>query len=176
MERIWHRCYIEELHHYVVPAQGYEGRSGCTVQWIYSDLQGSSSRKIPCSLREQQQCGPTFQRLCTIRIRQEGMYRLPVEEAKKLLPQIPVHPISYKDAEPLLRTLTRNVVPSNSSFRGGLKFSYGIQMADDPREVEVSCTNELYVTDVYNLMGVIKGSTYPDELVLLGNHRDASQT
>lgn len=43
MERIWHRCYIEELHHYVVPAQGYEGRSGCTVQWIYSDLQGSSS-------------------------------------------------------------------------------------------------------------------------------------
>ena len=33
----------------------------------------------------------------------EGMYRLPKEEAKKLLPQIPVHPISYKDAEPLLR-------------------------------------------------------------------------
>ena len=32
------------------------------------------------------------------------------------------------------RTLTRDVVPSNSSFRGGLKFSYGIQMAeDDPR-------------------------------------------
>ena len=30
-----------------------------------------------------------------------------------------------------------------------------------PREVEVNCTNELYVTDVYNLMGVIKGSTHP---------------
>lgn len=33
----------------------------------------------------------------------EGMYRLPKEIAKELLPQIPVHPISYKDAEPLLR-------------------------------------------------------------------------
>ena len=33
----------------------------------------------------------------------EGMYRLPKKEAEKLLPQIPTHPISYKDAEPLLR-------------------------------------------------------------------------
>ena len=33
----------------------------------------------------------------------EGMYRLPKEETEKLLPQIPTHPISYKDAEPLLR-------------------------------------------------------------------------
>ena len=30
-----------------------------------------------------------------------------------------------------------------------------------PREIEVNCTNELYVTDVYNLMGVIQGSTHP---------------
>lgn len=104
----------------------------------------------------------------------EGMYRLPKEEAKKLLPQIPVHPISYKDAEPLLKILTRDVVLPNSSFQGDLNFSYGMQMQeDDPRDVEVNCTNELYVTDVYNLMGVIKGSTHPDELVLLGNHRDA---
>lgn len=104
----------------------------------------------------------------------EGMYRLPKEEAKKLLPQIPVHPISYKDAEPLLRTLVRNVVASNSSFQGGLSFSYGIEMAEnDTREVLLNVTNELYETDVYNVMGVIKGSTYPDELVLLGNHRDA---
>lgn len=33
----------------------------------------------------------------------EGMYRLPKEEAEKLLPQIPVHPIGYKDAYPLLK-------------------------------------------------------------------------
>ena len=33
----------------------------------------------------------------------EGMYRIPKEDAEKLLPQIPTHPISYKDAEPLLR-------------------------------------------------------------------------
>jgi len=104
----------------------------------------------------------------------EGMYRLPKEKAKELLPQIPVHPISYKDAEPLLRTLVRKVVASNSSFQGGLNFSYGIEMAeDDNREVLLNVTNELYKTDVYNVMGVIKGSTHPDELVLLGNHRDA---
>ncbi|XP_078359878.1 glutamate carboxypeptidase 2-like isoform X1 [Oculina patagonica] len=104
----------------------------------------------------------------------EGMYRLPKEEAKKLLPQIPVHPISYKDAEPLLRTLVRNVVLANSSFQGGLNFPYGIQMAEnDAREVLLNVTNELFEADVYNVMGVIKGSTHPDELVLLGNHRDA---
>ena len=33
----------------------------------------------------------------------EGMYRLPKEEAEKLLPQIPVQPIGYKDAYPLLK-------------------------------------------------------------------------
>ena len=33
----------------------------------------------------------------------EGMYRLTKEEAEKLLPQIPVHPIGYKDAYPLLK-------------------------------------------------------------------------
>ncbi|XP_066030885.1 N-acetylated-alpha-linked acidic dipeptidase 2-like [Pocillopora verrucosa] len=85
------------------------------------------------------------------------MYRLPVEEAKKLLPQFPVNPISYKDAEPLLRTLTRDVVPSNSSFRGGLKFSYGIQMAeDDPRHVVLVHSPTIY----YNWYGGVVYAIY----------------
>lgn len=103
----------------------------------------------------------------------EGMYRLPKEEAEKLLPQIPVHPIGYKDAYPLLKTLVGNL-PPNASFQGGLNFSYGVEMAEnDTRMVHLNVSNENYVTDVYNVVGVIKGSTHPDELVLLGNHRDA---
>ncbi|CAH3021074.1 unnamed protein product [Porites evermanni] len=102
----------------------------------------------------------------------EGMYRLPKEEAEKLLPQIPTHPISYKDAEPLLRTLVGGLPAED--FQGGLNFTYGIQMADnDTREVLLNVSNENYPADVYNVVGVIKGSTHPDELVMLGNHRDA---
>ena len=59
-----------------------------------------------------------------------------------------------------------------SSFRVGWIFwqSFGASVAfvlirfvfpHSPREIEVNCTNELYVTDVYNLMGVIQGSTHP---------------
>lgn len=33
-----------------------------------------------------------------------------------------------------------------------------------PREVLLNVTNELYETDVYNVMGIIKGSTYPGKL------------
>lgn len=103
----------------------------------------------------------------------EGMYRLPKEEAEKLLPQIPVHPIGYKDAYPLLKTLVGKL-PPNASFQGHLNFSYGVKMADnDSRQILLNVSNENYLADVYNVVGVIKGSTHPDELVMLGNHRDA---
>ncbi|XP_068744539.1 glutamate carboxypeptidase 2-like [Montipora capricornis] len=103
----------------------------------------------------------------------EGMYRLPKEEAEKLLPQIPVHPIGYKDAYPLLKTLVGEL-PPNASFQGRLNFSYGVKMADDDsREILLNVSNENYLADVYNVVGVMKGSTHPDELVMLGNHRDA---
>lgn len=103
----------------------------------------------------------------------EGMYRLPKEEAEKLLPQIPVHPIGYKDAYPLLKTLVGEL-PPNASFKGHLNLSYGVKMADnDSRQILLNVSNENYLADVYNVVGVIKGSTHPDELVMLGNHRDA---
>jgi len=103
----------------------------------------------------------------------EGMYRLPKEEAEKLLPQIPVQPIGYKDAYPLLKTLVGEL-PSSPSFQGALNFTYGVEMAENgTRTVLLNVTNENYDADVYNVVGVIEGTTHPDELVMLGNHRDA---
>ncbi|KAK2563784.1 N-acetylated-alpha-linked acidic dipeptidase 2 [Acropora cervicornis] len=105
--------------------------------------------------------------------RKEGMYRLPKEEAEKLLPQIPVQPIGYKDAYPLLKTLVGEL-PSSPSFQGALNFTYGVEMAENgTRTVLLNVTNENYDADVYNVVGVIEGTTHPDELVMLGNHRDA---
>ncbi|KAK3754392.1 hypothetical protein QZH41_011181 [Actinostola sp. cb2023] len=102
----------------------------------------------------------------------DGIYRLPMEEAKKDLPQIPVQPMSYQDAEPLLRMLKGSV--NNPSWQGGLPFTYGVEMDEhDTRVVTVNVSTVLKQKDVYNVIGTIRGSVEPDSLVLLGNHRDA---
>ncbi|EDO43722.1 predicted protein [Nematostella vectensis] len=101
-----------------------------------------------------------------------GIYRLPMDEAKKELPQIPVQPISYRDAIPLLRMLRGSV--NDSSFQGALPLTYGIEMdPSDNRTVTLTVNTVLQRKVVTNVIGTIRGKQEPDKLVLLGNHRDA---
>ncbi|XP_048578817.1 N-acetylated-alpha-linked acidic dipeptidase 2 [Nematostella vectensis] len=101
-----------------------------------------------------------------------GIYRLPMDEAKKELPQIPVQPISYRDAIPLLRMLRGSV--KDSSFQGALPLTYGIEMdPSDNRTVTLTVNTVLQRKVVTNVIGTIRGKQEPDKLVLLGNHRDA---
>jgi N-acetylated-alpha-linked acidic dipeptidase len=85
------------------------------------------------------------------------------------LVKIPVLPISYHDAEPLLRSLEGQVAPE--SWRGALPFTYHV----GPGKTKVHLRLEFNwdLVPCYDVIGTIKGSQYPDEWVIRGNHHDA---
>ncbi|RMZ68484.1 glutamate carboxypeptidase ii [Pyrenophora seminiperda CCB06] len=105
-----------------------------------------------------------------------GCPRQPVDHA---MPHIPSLPISYLDALPLLRALNGHG-PKASSFEkhwhgGGLDYK-GVEynVGPSPDNVVLNLVNEQeYVTTpLWNVIGVING-TLADEVIFLGNHRDA---
>ncbi|KIX04555.1 uncharacterized protein Z518_05425 [Rhinocladiella mackenziei CBS 650.93] len=93
-------------------------------------------------------------------------------------PQIPSLPISYVDALPLLRALNGhglNASDFNDDWRGGLGYKgVDYNIGPSPDDVVLNLINEQdYVTTpLWNVIGMING-TIPDEVVVLGNHRDA---
>nr|XP_054759641.1 N-acetylated-alpha-linked acidic dipeptidase 2-like [Lytechinus pictus] len=99
------------------------------------------------------------------------MYRL--NESDPSLPTIPVHPISYGDAQQLLSELAGDEVPD--AWKGGLNITYrfGPGFTNLNRKVKMSIHTSREFRTIYNVIGVINGSVEPDRYVLLGNHRDA---
>jgi len=98
----------------------------------------------------------------------KGARRLSRDEAKTLM-KIPVLPISYGDATPLLKTLGGQVVPE--SWRGALPFTYHV--GPGPATARLKVASEWNLRTIYNVVARIEGSTYPDEWVVRGNHHDA---
>jgi N-acetylated-alpha-linked acidic dipeptidase len=94
--------------------------------------------------------------------------RLSRDEAKTLM-KIPVLPISYGDALPLLRVLGGQVVPE--SWRGALPITYHV--GPGPATVRLKVVSDWNIRTLYNVIARIKGSEYPDEWVIRGNHHDA---
>lgn len=94
--------------------------------------------------------------------------RLAREEAKTLL-KIPVLPISYGDALPLLKNLTGNVVPE--TWRGALPITY--HFGPGPATVHLKASFNWNTVTLYNVVARIEGSTFPDEWIIRGNHHDA---
>ncbi|KAF2006416.1 Zn-dependent exopeptidase [Amniculicola lignicola CBS 123094] len=105
-----------------------------------------------------------------------GAPRLPVDHA---IPHIPSIPISYQDALPLLKALNGHG-PKASSFddlwqTGGLSYKgveYNIGPSPDHLALNLVNEQEYITTPMWNVIGVINGSI-ADEVVVLGNHRDA---
>ncbi len=93
--------------------------------------------------------------------------RLPLEEAKGLA-KIPVLPIGYADAEPLLKALAGPVAPA--AWRGALPMTYHI--GPGPARVRIKLEFSWDVVPAYNVIALLRGSEFPDEWVLRGNHRD----
>lgn len=98
----------------------------------------------------------------------EGVKLLDKSEATNLL-RIPVLPISYHDAEPLLRSLEGPVAPEN--WRGGLPFTYHIGPSKE--KVHLKLQFDWEIKPLYNVIAQIKGSEFPDQWVIRGNHHDA---
>ena len=94
--------------------------------------------------------------------------RIPIAESKSLT-KIPVLPISYGDAQPLLAAITGRVAPRN--WQGGLPITYHI--GPGAAKVHLKMFSNWDMKPLYDVIGKIPGSTIPDEWVIRGNHHDA---
>lgn len=98
----------------------------------------------------------------------ENAKRLDRKDAVTIL-KIPVLPISYRDAKPLLEALQGPVAPE--SWRGAFPFTYHIGPGAATVHLKLEFNWDLVTA--YDVIAKIKGSTYPDEWVMRGNHHDA---
>jgi N-acetylated-alpha-linked acidic dipeptidase len=94
--------------------------------------------------------------------------RLDRSEAVTIM-KIPVIPISYEDALPLLQSLGGPVVPA--AWRGTLPITYHVGPGKD--KVHLKMEFNWDIKPVYNVIATLKGSDYPDQWVIRGNHHDA---
>ncbi len=94
--------------------------------------------------------------------------RLALSEAKSLT-KIPVLPISYGDAQPLLAALKGPMAPE--SWRGSLPISYHV--GPGPAKVHLKVAFNWDLKPVNDVIAKIPGSIAPDEWIVRGNHHDA---
>jgi N-acetylated-alpha-linked acidic dipeptidase len=94
--------------------------------------------------------------------------RLAVKDATTLT-KIPVLPISYADAQPLLASLTGPVVPPE--WRGGLPITYHLGPGAGRAHLKLAFSWDQ--KPLYDVIARLRGSTYPDQWVIRGNHHDA---
>ncbi len=98
----------------------------------------------------------------------ENAKRLERAEATNLL-KIPVLPISYHDAKPLLESLDGVVAPE--SWRGGLPFTYHI--GPGKTKIHLKVDFDWKIRPAYDVIAKMKGAEFPDQWVIRGNHHDA---
>ncbi|MFL5481579.1 MAG: M28 family metallopeptidase [Gemmatimonadaceae bacterium] len=100
----------------------------------------------------------------------EGARRVPF--VRMDVPHIPVLPISYGNASELLRGLNGNSIPQ--PWEGGLPFRYHV--GPGPVRARIAVTTDANTNpykEIWDTFGVIRGSDFPDEIVMVGGHRDA---
>ena len=91
-----------------------------------------------------------------------------IEDSPTIL-KIPVLPISYGDAAPILRQLKGKVVPNE--WKGALPFTYHV--GPGPAQVHMNLRFEWKNRPLYNVVARIPGTTRADEWIIFGNHHDA---
>src|ERR1700722_11769074 len=96
-----------------------------------------------------------------------GAKRLALKDAKTLL-KIPVLPISYADAQPLLAALGGRV--AQPSWRGRLPLTYHV--GPGPAQVHMKVLSEWTQKPIYDVVAKLRGSEAPDQWIIRGNHHD----
>jgi len=94
--------------------------------------------------------------------------RLPISEATTLT-KIPVLPISYGDAQPLLAALGGPIAPG--SWRGGLPLTY--RLGPGEARVHLAVKSDWSLKTLHDVIAKIPGTTEADQWVVRGNHHDA---
>jgi len=88
------------------------------------------------------------------------------------IPHIPVLPVSYGNAAELLRGLGGKSIPQ--PWQGGLAFRYHV--GPGPVQARIAVTTDATTNpykQIWDTFGTIRGAEFPDEIVLVGGHRDA---
>jgi N-acetylated-alpha-linked acidic dipeptidase len=94
--------------------------------------------------------------------------RVSVRDAATL-PKIPTTPISYADVRPLLENLGGPESPRD--WQGALPFTYHV--GPGPVRVKMHLKMELSYHNIWDVVGMARGSQFSDQWVIAGNHRDA---
>ncbi len=97
-----------------------------------------------------------------------GAARLAREEAATLT-KIPVLPISWQDAQPLLAALGGAVAPEE--WRGALPITY--HLGPGPARVRLAVSFDWSLAPAYDVIARLSGSVHPDQWIVRGNHHDA---
>ncbi|MBT3326340.1 MAG: M28 family peptidase [Gemmatimonadales bacterium] len=93
--------------------------------------------------------------------------RYTVEESPTIM-KIPVLPISYEDAQPILAAMGGPVAPA--AWRGALPLTY--HLGPGPARVHMKLEFNWDLTPAYDVIAMLPGSEFPDEWVVRGNHMD----
>ncbi len=94
--------------------------------------------------------------------------RISPEESAQM-PKIPVTPLSYHDAMPILEHLSGPDSPRE--WQGSLPFTYHV--GPGPARVKMHLKQDYQLRTLWDVIGRVKGSELPNEWVVTGNHRDA---
>jgi N-acetylated-alpha-linked acidic dipeptidase len=94
--------------------------------------------------------------------------RLSLAQARTIT-KIPVLPISYGDAQPLLAALGGPIAPA--SWRGGLPITY--RLGSGPARVHLRVKSEWSLKTLYDVIAKLPGTTEADQWIVRGNHHDA---
>ncbi len=98
----------------------------------------------------------------------EGVKLIPRDQVETIT-KIPVLPISYADATPLLQSLGGETVPHD--WRGALPFTYHVGPSTD--KVHLALKFNWDRKPLYDVIARIPGASHPDQWVIRGNHHDA---
>jgi N-acetylated-alpha-linked acidic dipeptidase len=90
-------------------------------------------------------------------------------EKSAQMPNIPVTPLSYHDASPILQHLGGPDSPRE--WQGALPFTYHV--GPGPVRVKMHLKQDYQYRTLWDVIGRVRGREFPDEWVIAGNHRDA---
>ena len=96
-----------------------------------------------------------------------GARRLKISESPTIL-KIPALPISYADAQVLLTSMGGQAVPKE--WRGALPITYRVGPGTAP--VHLAVKSDWSLKTIYDVVAIMKGSQWPDQWVMRGNHHD----
>ncbi len=98
----------------------------------------------------------------------ENAKRVAIKDAETIT-KIPVLPISYGDALPLLRALGGPIAPEE--WRGALPIPY--HLGSGPARVHLKVAFDWKIVPAYDVIAKLRGTDLADQWILRGNHHDA---